>query len=603
MLRACAISLLFALAASPAATHAESLDFDGLRCKLPGWPGHAAPTCDPQVPGQCCAGTNCMQDPFDQTHYICRNVENLSPAEHALTIQALGDHVSLVVESIIGDLRTASVGLYLSDPDKRTMTDSFIIQRAQNLVSAVKTEKGKDHPVYGGRDRVPSIAPAKGRKDGKQKGEDNGENGGFDYSQYVPHGKSSNKVDDADSDKPDNGQNGFDYSKYYPMKKQPDSPSAEVRKASKAPSANNGDHSDDGADQGGFDYSQYYPGKGGAGGGAGGGYDYSKYYPGNGSPTGQGSKDGGSGAQGGYDYSQYYPGNSAPAQAEATKGKKSDSKSEPTNSQNGFDYSKYMPGNTKNKQDDDDDDDFLKDAAIRLLETDLQLRSSATQTRKDVLEKVRTILIQALDRIDEDLDKIREEHSDDGYRPGLDGTQSPTLVWESGNPFWAKYIPDLPVANTGDRRPGSLGGPCGKTIYKEFGDCKKGLYCKGLDQQKPGLCQMNRTAVVEHSNIAALRSIARAEDVLATIKVAAIEMLVANAEQIKNDNEKDGNVKPMAADDNGQSEEALKEYSPGVVAVVLLGFAVIGYFCFIQGLGKRNGYSQIDGWAKAGERA
>ena len=38
----------------PSQAFGNRIQFDDLKCKLPGWPGHPAPSCDPNLPKQCC---------------------------------------------------------------------------------------------------------------------------------------------------------------------------------------------------------------------------------------------------------------------------------------------------------------------------------------------------------------------------------------------------------------------------------------------------------------------------------------------------------------------------------------------------------------------
>jgi hypothetical protein len=188
---------------------------------------------------------------------------------------------------------------------------------------------------------------------------------------------------------------------------------------------------------------------------------------------------------------------------------------------------------------------------------------------------------------------------------------------ENGD-FWKQYVPNMPSNqpnqqqfNTGDRRPGSLGGPCGKTNYHDFGPCNdKKLHCEGMTSGKPGLCELDPQSTIEISRLSAMHAIVVADEVAASLKAAAIELLVAASPRTSINKVEKTETRTGAEPESDSSltlNESilnLDEYSTSTVVVVMVGFAAIGYFCCIR-IQKRRSYKAInDGWGgSASDRA
>jgi hypothetical protein len=548
----------------------NNIDFDGLRCKLPGWPGHPAPTCDPNTPEQCCAGTKCAPDPYDPNHATCQQTELFTVAEHALTASVLTSHVRFLVNSALDQLESASLGLYLSRPEQR-LQDEVIVGRAKILSSNHGNVKGEksSKPADDWHKLTHESQPAA-----------NGPNAGKTVQASEPSNEAMNKA--KKDDKAPSGQQqqgGFDYSKYIPKQTDADSKKKDSKKSKEA---------------------EHQPHKGGSG------FDYSPYY-----------------------HAEPHPDSGKPDKAKSKE--HADAHGSPQAGGN-YDYSQYMPTQKHIQQPTDAsaDDDFLKNAALQLLQADLQLRASSSQAKREILERVRAILNELNDIVERQLQNSPQAEASDSSSVNADrlpddevgdanhgssvypATLAPTVVWDDETDFWRKYIPDMPNqrVNAGDRRPGSLGGPCGQTTYKDFGEClDKKQTCVGLGPNKPGICQLKRTTIAQYSRQSALNTLKLAEEAVASIQAATVELLVASTTPSLDEDEQQ--VMPSTISANGEnlalnmsdSPLNLRGYSPSTLFVVVLGFGVIGYFCWIKGMGKRRSYNTIDGWGAAGERA
>lgn len=580
-----ALALLLVSTSLASAGVGQSIDF-GLKCRLPGWPGHPAPTCDPTVADECCPGTKCLPDPFDAEHSTCQQTEGLTVADHALTANVLASRVEDLTSKALTAIKVASTSLYLSDYEQR-LSNQAIVQRAQQLTKNVhpfegeEAGKGFHGDIHKGgkkadlklRSSNNVDAPAEGHQ---HKGSTPG--GGFDYSKYYNGGGGGASPADGGS------QGGFDYQKYMPknIPSNGDHPH-DQKKDGKSSKGKKDNAPTPGEGKGGFDYSQYYPS---------GGDPHKKGYEGTKKTAEDKAASGGSQGsqgQGGFDYSQYYP----------------------QQGQN----SKHMEQPTTERTTDDQDDDLVKQAALDLLEADVQLRTSSAQARRDVLERIKGILSKLTDAVDRELGTATTGSEQDW---SMRATSTPTVVWNDPNDFWSKYIPKMPSGgygpgqsggqqggngqggvqyNSGDRSPGSLGGPCGRTSYKDFGPCRGNLHCVGLEAQKPGLCQMDKATTLLVTREAALHSLSIVDELASSIRIAAMELLVGASPRMDVASTKSGEKGDDSKDLTLTLNETtldIREYSPTTVAVIGLGFAVIGYFCWMNGPGKRRAYQRLD---------
>lgn len=252
-----------------------------------------------------------------------------------------------------------------------------------------------------------------------------------------------------------------------------------------------------------------------------------------------------------------------------------------------------------------------------LLQADIQLRQATSDARKKILETIRDVLQSAIDEInhlendpnywapdqDEDESKSSNNDNDDSSKTNLPPSPEPTKT-NSGNTesndFWNQYIPSMPdlKINMGDRRPGSLGGPCGRTSYRDFGPCRsRDLICQDLEETKPGLCEMKSDIVAHYSRQSALTALKLARAAIADIESASTEILLAasfeNEPPLPESSESPYSEAALVLNST-DSVEGLLDFSPSRALAILLGFAVVGYFC-LSSFGKRRAYRTIPG--------
>ena len=521
----------------------------------------------------------------DPNHSTCQQTDTFTLAEHALTAQVLAERVQFLVGNAVEQLREASLGLYLSNPEQ-SLQNTQIVERAMSLVSNHgNVETGEqDKPKRGWHDDVPhhKDLPREGSGQGqvtkkmelveeemkakadKGKSGDDGKQqqgqGGEDYSKYIPKIVPEKKGEDGHGHPLDKGKHDDFHGKYFHT--EPES------KGKKKDDDGHQPHKGDGSD---FDYSQYYKGP-----------EEKGKHNGKGSKEGSSSQSGSSGA-------------------------------------GGYDYSKYIPQSKNRQRADNDDEDFLRKAAMELLQADLQMRAAIGSARRDVLERIKAVLGQLTEMVDRELADMDADQSSAG-EPGTvdDSGLAPELVPASTNvtdavtpapstgrgrrsedDFWKRYIPRMPndEAQAGDRRPGSQGGPCGRTDYKDFGACiDKSQTCQGLGRNKPGICRLDHESAVKVSRRSAIESLQIAEEAVQALRAASVELLVATAPGPLTDNraaavtgkDEKGRAAPLPVDPS--------QYSPTLIFVIALAFSVIGYLCCVKSASKRGSYNSIDGW-------
>lgn len=604
------------------------IDLTGIRCKLPGWPGHPAPSCDPnEKPSSCCSGTKCGADPYDATHFVCQQMDLANAVDHVKTADALWQRVDFLMAEAKREMNVAA----------------FAVENEGSVTSLSTTQ---------------IAARAEKTAKGKEKSKD--EKAGFDWTKYAHGGQPAGRGNDFEAKKSAESE-----------KKSAQQPQQPQQK-------------------GGYDYSPFVAGqqgqqKGGAADG-GAGYDYGQYIPKSGAEDKKDEKKGGkkddkkkddkkddkkkddkssgaaasSGGNSGFDYGKYIPKSGGPPDEDKKGNKKDDKKksvedltedfeprsyggSNPHIGSSGHDAHEtgYKPkghessstldfalpktASLVNQANPDglsvetaSEDDFLKRAGLALLDADVQWRLRSQQTKEQVIAKVRAILQQ----LDRDLSKYDVRSADnntsapDGSMDNADSTND-SAGDDVGGVDWRSYIPDrwsdTPPdvrINAGDRRPGTLGGPCGQTSFKDFGPCHGAhTVCTETTTAKPGLCQLKHSIdMVEFSHVQVTSAIQRAEDALEDLKLAAEELLVGtvSAENNKAAIAAYNKVVGSAAASAQAVVDAPvveSEDTSGAVALVVIGFAVVGYFAWTR-FAKRRRYQTIptDGWSGTGAK-
>lgn len=260
----------------------------------------------------------------------------------------------------------------------------------------------------------------------------------------------------------------------------------------------------------------------------------------------------------------------------------------------------------------DEEDSFLHKAAEELREADREMHSTQSrQAKRLILEQVRRDLLKLLNNIDlalsgselhplagegnttvvENANKTLSPPEEDGGEP------KPA----SGGDFWDKYLPHIPISANGDKRPGTVGGPCGLTSYRDFGPCvskpsRAPVKCVGATVKKPGVCQINATEAeaVFHRTVRATNALvkdlhsASLELLLVQQANAAVSSVPAVVENVHHGN--DSAVAQLP-------ETELLEYTASTYIVVAVSVAIIAY-CLCVKVAKRNpAYRPInDGW-------
>ena len=216
---------------------------------------------------------------------------------------------------------------------------------------------------------------------------------------------------------------------------------------------------------------------------------------------------------GGYDWKKYTPppSKSSSSSSSSASKTKDDKKKEPSSS--GFDYSKYYPASTKNiasnKQEGDDAvSKALLQASQALLDAnDAIKRAKENQKialnveKKKALDAARNALLAALNEIDK-LEANTNNNEQPSDSPSK--TKSPTINWKV-------YIngPSAWLPNNGENKPGSVDGPCGKTVYKDFGECANStkVECIGASDTKPGRCALRNNREPISLNVGSVKTV------------------------------------------------------------------------------------------------
>jgi hypothetical protein len=159
---------------------------------------------------------------------------------------------------------------------------------------------------------------------------------------------------------------------------------------------------------------------------------------------------------------------------------------------------------------------------------------------------------------------------------------------DNHDPFWNKYIPSIPI-NSGDRRPGTQGGPCGETDYHNFGPCYQShLVCVGLRASRPGICHLNMSSAHE----VVMQS-------MQDLTLAHIQLEMALNKREKEEEDKhdlesqggNGTTTPDFPEPEPMTPQTMLNYSVSTYIVIVLGMGVIYYFCVFKP--RRSAYRQV----------
>lgn len=246
------------------------------------------------------------------------------------------------------------------------------------------------------------------------------------------------------------------------------------------------------------------------------------------------------------------------------------------------------------------DDSFLRDAAFALLDADIQLRRSP-ENKREALEKVKEIIASLQQHVDR---KLQEEETPSNEN-GDGATQSP-----SSDDFWGKYLPHIPIeSGGGDRRPGSLGGPCGLTAFRDFGPCvskpnRPKAVCVGATPKKPGVCRINSTEAETSFH----KTVQTTKNIVSDLESASLQLVLAQQQQQQefavNAKQEFGVVLPPLQNTTlgTMPDSDVLKYTSSTYLVVLIGALIIAYFCCARG--NKQAYRPInDGWGSAAPAA
>ncbi|KAH9253756.1 hypothetical protein BASA81_008374 [Batrachochytrium salamandrivorans] len=249
----------------------------------------------------------------------------------------------------------------------------------------------------------------------------------------------------------------------------------------------------------------------------------------------------------------------------------------------------------------DQEDTFLHKAAKELRDADRELHNTQSpQAKRLILEQVRRDLLKLLNNIDLALSGSELHPLPGGNTTVVEHSNKtdPTPAEEEepkqGGDFWDKYMPHIPISANGDKRPGTVGGPCGLTSYRDFGPCvskpsRAPVKCVGATVKKPGVCQVNATEAeaMFHKTVKATNALVK------DLHSASLELLLVQQSHAM--------VVENVQHGNGSStllpETELLEYTASTYIVVVVSVAIIAY-CLCLRTAKRNPtYRPInDGW-------